>query len=127
MTWLQDPRFLIDLAGLILAAALPAIYARVRSAKIEQRVEDRLGVLETYKETHEKAAAKGFDDLTALKAGMSEGAEAGFKRVEDQINRVLEATSQNAVQIGQLSGEVRGLTSTVTQLLGRMLHEPKTT
>lgn len=105
----------------VVVAVGSAIYARFKAERSAQRVEDRLSELEKWKDGHEAVATNGIRQLTTLKAGMSDGAERGFQRVERAIEQVLEATNRNATQIGEVSGQLRALTTTVSQLVSQAL------
>lgn len=105
------------------AAIGAVIYARVAKGKSEQKIEDRLGEIERWKTEHSLTATTGLNQLTALQAGMSKGAELGFNRVEQQLSKILDATTENAKHISAVSGQVSALAQTVSLLISDGLND----
>ena len=108
----ESARLVLD-AGVLLisvgSAAGTVLYARTKAIRGEQRTQDRLESLEEWKSKHEEVANEGMETLTRLKAGMSEGAEAGFARVEKTLDKIAEVTQSTASQLAQLVGQVKAI------------------
>lgn len=96
------------------------VYAQRKNAKLEQKFVDDIGALMTWKARHESEYTVGLQQLSALKAGMSEGAEAGFARVEKQLERILDGVGENSKQVAEVTGQVKALTTNVGQLIAAL-------